>query len=70
MDCDIFYREAKALIGQRDSRKDKARTKRLEWEAQEKMANDDIAAELCKNWEDNLLKQSLRNIVGRANSQS
>lgn len=48
LDCDIFYREAKALIGQRDSRKDKARTKRLEHEAQEKAAHDDIAAELCE----------------------
>ncbi len=48
LDCDIFYREVKALIGQRDSRKDKVRTKRLEHEAQEKTAHDDIAAELCK----------------------
>ncbi|SDP57496.1 YcxB family protein [Ectopseudomonas guguanensis] len=70
MDCDIFYREAKALIGQRDSRKDKARTKRLEWEAQEKWQMTTLLRSFAKNWEDNLPKQSLRNIVGRANSQS
>lgn len=45
-DCNKFYREAKAAIGQRDSRKDRLQTQRLECEAQDEILDDEVTAEL------------------------
>ncbi len=47
-DCDKFYREVKVAIGQRDSRKDRLQTQRLEFEAQAETLDDEVTAELRK----------------------